>query len=397
MIIGSLFAGVGGLDLAVEQVLGGDIAWQLDINRAACNVLSARFSGQVFCQPIEETLSMSRVDMLLAGFPCTDLAVCGKRKGLDGPKSGLYLHLIRLLPAINPSLVFIENVPELLKYRERVDRDLGQLGFKVAWRKESALNAGAPHLRQRVFVLAWKELPTPSASPVTKSTWKPAREGDALWPTPTSSNPNDGEELESWMARSRRVAAYSRPLSPPLAIAAEMVAQSVPWPTPTAGDAKASGSRSLPGSAAHSGTSLTDAVRPDRAKASTPWPTPAARDWRSGAGTTDDSHPNKVGTKCLPEVLKGRLNPTWVEALMGFRMGWTDLNSGLDSGPLRWPAGWVRQDPDAGPQYDWEPERLLYGDPVKGRPDRLKQMGNAVCPRQGALALTDLLEEARSQ
>ena len=104
------------------------------------------------------------------------------------------------------------------------------------------------------------------------------------------------------------------------------MAKSGNWiPTPTAGDAKSSGSQNLPGSKAHAGVSLTDFVR--HGNSSTPrLPTPAARDHR---------HPNKKSTaerrpgaekkgEQLPNAVGGPLNPTWVEWLMGFPIGWGD-------------------------------------------------------------------------
>jgi len=123
------------------------------------------------------------------------------------------------------------------------------------------------------------------------------------------------------------------------------------WPTPTAGDAKASGSRNTPTSKAHRGTSLTDAVRGDGGTGR--WPTPHANCWTgpgwSGPGrgrnlqtavqfptpaARDHRYPNKVPHKLrrknlkgeqLPNAIGGPLNPRWVEWLMGYPDGWTDL------------------------------------------------------------------------
>ncbi len=89
-------------------------------------------------------------------------------------------------------------------------------------------------------------------------------------------------------------------------------------PTPTAGDAKSSGSRNTANSRAHPGVSLTDYVRGDGG-AGRRFPTPTARDWRSGKGRKPNGH-----TPHLPEQVGGQLNPTWVEWLMGFEAGWTD-------------------------------------------------------------------------
>jgi DNA (cytosine-5)-methyltransferase 1 len=319
--------------------------------------------------------------------------------------------MLRFLDARRTGLVIIENVPRLLsRYREVVDHDLMSRGYGVRWVKIKASDVGAPHRRSRVFVVA--ALWWGGSLVLDGST---GNVGD-LWPTPTASNPNDGEAIESWMARRARVAKYSRPISPPLGIAAQLwptplaadakhVKTQGPgqpslgaaagcWPTPTCGDAKSSGSRSLDSSKAHSGTSLTDAVRPDRTKAGC-WPTPTARDWRTGSGT------NRQGSDPLPVQAGGKLNPNWVEQLMGFPVGWTDPSKMIavstprdtpnpyPTQPKQWPMGRDRELNGASPQHEWEVPRLMPSKPrVMGRPARLRALGNAVVPQQGQHAIT---------
>lgn len=94
------------------------------------------------------------------------------------------------------------------------------------------------------------------------------------------------------------------------------------WPTPTAGDAKSSGSRNTSSSRAHPGISLTDAVRGDGGQGRT-FPTPASRDYRyPNAKTYSERGGGKKGEQ-LPNAIGGPLNPTWVEWLMGFPLEWT--------------------------------------------------------------------------
>jgi len=120
------------------------------------------------------------------------------------------------------------------------------------------------------------------------------------------------------------------------------------WPTPTAGDAKGSGSRNLPGSKAHAGVSLTDAVRFGNSNTPRTLPTPQARDWKGGFGQShtkggrdlateaarwptptaqDAAGPAQMRRNSLPlnAAAGGALNPTWVEVLMGFPENWTRL------------------------------------------------------------------------
>ena len=108
------------------------------------------------------------------------------------------------------------------------------------------------------------------------------------------------------------------------------------WPTPTASDADSSGSRNLPGSRAHAGVSLTDAVT--SGNSSTPrWFTPTARDYKD-RGTNTDYDKVENGRKLAGQV-GGQLNPTWVEWLMGFPLGWTDLEPSATPSSPRLPSG----------------------------------------------------------
>ncbi len=135
------------------------------------------------------------------------------------------------------------------------------------------------------------------------------------WPTPRSSGIMSSMTMESAKRRVDK-AGYHSNLEE--AVAMEVYPEKAEghlWPTPTAGDSKGSGSAGYStDSGRHSGTTLTDAITRQR------WATPAARDWKSGKGRQDNGH-----TPQLPEQVGGQLNPTWVEWLMGFPPGWTDL------------------------------------------------------------------------
>ena len=96
------------------------------------------------------------------------------------------------------------------------------------------------------------------------------------------------------------------------------------WPTPTAGDAKASGARNTPTRKAHPGVSLSDAVRGDRGTGRR-WATPTARDHRNGRQRSRLERTGSSEGDNLSVQAGGALSPTWVEWLMGFPLGWTDL------------------------------------------------------------------------
>lgn len=98
-----------------------------------------------------------RVDCIAGGFPCQDLSFAGKRAGIYGPKSGLWGEFARIIGEVRPRIVFIENVPGLLDNESmlRILGDLSALGFDAEWLSIRASDVGAPHQRERVFVLAY--------------------------------------------------------------------------------------------------------------------------------------------------------------------------------------------------------------------------------------------------
>jgi hypothetical protein len=116
--------------------------------------------------------------------------------------------------------------------------------------------------------------------------------------------------------------------SGPVRHSLESMARHRTWPTPTAGDAKSSGSRNTANSKAHPGVSLTDAVRGDGGTGRL-WPTPTAQDAKNTAGISQmkrNTLPLNVEVKARGQAELGRLNPAWVEShLMGWPIGWTDL------------------------------------------------------------------------
>lgn len=158
MKIGSVFSGIGGLDLAVEAVTGGKVAWHSEIDPYACHVLSARWPGVQNLGDIKDVHHPPSVDAMCGGFPCQDISVAGKGAGLSGGKSGLWWEYHRLVEEASPRLVFIENVAALLRRGlQQVVGSLSELGFDAEWCSLSASSVGATHRRNRVFVLAYRD------------------------------------------------------------------------------------------------------------------------------------------------------------------------------------------------------------------------------------------------
>lgn len=206
------------------------------------------------------------------------------------------------------------------------------------------------------------------------------------WPTPDAACAQVHEDPETWERRRQTMLAKGyngNGCGTPLGMAVKL------WPTPTGGDSKGSGSRNVEGSSAHPGLSLTDAARGDGGKGRT-WATPQARDHRSGktseatatknsrplneqvetgGPTTPRSWPTPKGSPsgrdyaradreesggddlatAAARLEKGSLNPSWVEWLMGWPLGWTSLDRIEQSTFRAWLLAFVGACPDSAP------------------------------------------------
>lgn len=203
--IGSFFSGYGGLDLAAEAALDAKTEWVVEFDPAPSAVLAHRFPGIPNYGDITK-MDWSRVptvDIITGGSPCQDLSTAGRRAGMsEGTRSNLWVHMREAVAALQPKFVVWENVRGALSAKAdsdlgwteglldgrsesekpaqekdhalralgRVLGDLCDLGYDAAWttfkagskRSSDWNHVGAPHQRERVFVLAW---PTPPADP----------------------------------------------------------------------------------------------------------------------------------------------------------------------------------------------------------------------------------------
>ena len=143
MTVGSLFSGVGGLDLGLEWA-GFEVRWQVEIDAFARRVLEKHWPGVPKYADIRSLTGteLEPVDLICGGFPCVDLSQAGKRRGLtndDGSatRSGLWFEFARLVGELRPRFVIAENVPGILTMpgaMGRVIGDLARLGYVGCWR-----------------------------------------------------------------------------------------------------------------------------------------------------------------------------------------------------------------------------------------------------------------------
>lgn len=159
---GSLFSGIGGLDLGAS-LAGFDIQFHVEIDEFCRKVLNKhanRYWPNAKQFADVRTVgkhNLPTVDCLFGGFPCQDISYAGRGAGIrEGTRSGLWLEFKRVISEIRPTVVLLENVPAILtRDGTLVVADLASMGYVGRWGIISAKDAGAPHQRERWFLVAY--------------------------------------------------------------------------------------------------------------------------------------------------------------------------------------------------------------------------------------------------
>lgn len=378
MKIGSLCSGIGGLERGVESVLGGRTVWQADNKPFPQELLAKRFPHAEIYGDITKMRgdAIERVDVLAAGFPCQPASTAGKRQGRSDER-WIFPEVIRIAHENKTPWLLFENVSNLLRVEDgaafyEVLERLHEHGYDAVWTVFPAYLAGAPHKRDRIFIVA-----------------KYVGRRGVL-----ASKPKRFDKHGVMHAGSLRPMKNRSDRDDPMGL----------WPTPVTTDCKSAGRHTTdPSKPMHPGTSLTDATRYEcrveeacALREAALWPTPMARDHRSGSVGPDliDATGRPLNEVAHRETARGKkglvLNPEWVELLMGFPIGYTNLLGDYGEFP-GWPA------PRGKPQFGYEPPRLMKS-PKRGsyesrsRVQRIFALGNAVVPQQAAIAAGILKE-----
>lgn len=153
----SLFSGIGGIDLGLERA-GFTIVAHSEIDQYASRVLAKHWPGVPNVGDITKadwSDWVGHVDVIAGGFPCQDISLAGKGAGIEGSRSGLWSEYARVVRVLRPRYVIVENVAALLsRGLDRVLGDLASLGYDAWWDCIPAASVGAPHRRDRVFIVA---------------------------------------------------------------------------------------------------------------------------------------------------------------------------------------------------------------------------------------------------
>jgi DNA (cytosine-5)-methyltransferase 1 len=156
-----LFSGIGGFSLGLERTGGFETVAFCEIEPFPRRVLAKHWPGVPCYEDVRaltaDTLARDGigVDVICGGFPCQDISLAGKGAGIDGARSGLWSEYARLIGELQPRFVIVENVAALLgRGLDRVLGDLAALGYDAEWHCIPAAAVGAPHRRDRLWIVA---------------------------------------------------------------------------------------------------------------------------------------------------------------------------------------------------------------------------------------------------
>ena len=210
----SLFTGAGG-GVYASRLLGHTVVAYVEKDQYCQRVIKARISDGTFDDaPVFDDVRTfdgyawrGKIDLLTGGFPCQPFSVAGKARAAADPRN-MWPETVRIIRECRPALAFLENVPGLLSkrhgYFRTILRDLAEAGYDAVWDTFSAAEAGAPHIRKRLFILA--ALPDAlgerrretHAAPCGLPTQEPESPGGGQW---WSRDPAEDSAAESRVGR----------------------------------------------------------------------------------------------------------------------------------------------------------------------------------------------------
>lgn len=163
--VGSLFSGIGGIDLGFEQA-GFEIAWANDFDAAACKTYRNNFPSTILIEDDVRNINpcaLSDIDVLVAGFPCQPFSVMGYRRGFNDPRGNLFFEIARFIDVKRPKVVFLENVKNLMEHDNGktflvIYNALAQFGYSVKYKVINATDVNIPQNRARIFIVAFRDI-----------------------------------------------------------------------------------------------------------------------------------------------------------------------------------------------------------------------------------------------
>lgn len=155
----SLFSGIGGLDLGLERA-GMECVAQVEIDPFCRSILARHWPNVPLFGDVKDYHPVGSTDVVVGGFPCQDISLAGYHAGLSGERSGLFWEAMRVFDEAHARYVILENVASLLTSND--GRDFGTIlealasrGLAIEWSILTACSVGAPHVRRRLFIVAY--------------------------------------------------------------------------------------------------------------------------------------------------------------------------------------------------------------------------------------------------
>ena len=165
MNVGSLFAGIGGIELAFAQA-GCCISWAIENDTACCKTYRHNFPETTLLESDVRSIdekSLSKVDIITAGFPCQPFSVAGKQRGFSDPRGNLFYEVGRFVAYSQPRFLFLENVSNLIEHNEGktflvIHNVLSELDYTIRYRVLRASEyGGVPQIRDRIYIVAFRD------------------------------------------------------------------------------------------------------------------------------------------------------------------------------------------------------------------------------------------------
>ena len=161
----SLFAGIGGICLGFKQA-GFNIVWANEKEAAACRTYRYNFGPEYLVEGDIRKIDMSQLpkaDVVAAGFPCQSFSIGGKEKGFNDPRGQLFFQVIRAIEAIQPPVVFLENVENLMEHDggrtfQVIYTSLVERGYILRYQPMATHEyANIPQTRRRIYIVAFRD------------------------------------------------------------------------------------------------------------------------------------------------------------------------------------------------------------------------------------------------
>ena len=162
--IGSLFAGIGGIDLAFKQS-GFEVVWANEFDKDACKTYRHNFPDTLLSECDIRKVNAKDIpdfDILATGFPCQSFSICGNEKGFADERGNLFFEIMRFVDEKKPEVIFLENVANLTEHDNgktfnRIHNELSERNYYIRYIIADACNYGIPQHRTRTYIVAFKD------------------------------------------------------------------------------------------------------------------------------------------------------------------------------------------------------------------------------------------------